>query len=631
MAGKIDSSEKNVKKGLQEYEDIAKDNNDYGTILSGAKNAMTSWDTTDSAIEEGQKSKEKVRSSIASSFDPLITHDWFAPGYQEDKENVKSQYEEIKKKKGEMKGKRKAVGKAAKEKADEEYNKIKDEIYQKASERIAQERNFDEEEGLDSLAKKANKAKTWNRAEWLMSKMGKRNPVLKKEVTADVLDLNEDERKELSEALKNKLAAEKNALDEYDKLADTKEENKKLDTMKKAYWKARNDLNKKQAPYAIRNAFLIIDAIQKSFQNIGRALPKSSYSPAYTNTAFEEPQLFKLWREQIEKGQERQQDVDKAVTEALEQNIKEKYAVPQGASKAILDNQMKWKDKFKDQKLSVKEKEIATDLAMELEKKYADYYDENTIKELALAETMRQAGKTDAMDTYYNAFVHNNIKSIESALRSLTVGGQAKNALVAVLEAIEQSTALKAATLGIANDVLRTLAAGIKEGVPSFENNEQGLRDASAWLYRVSGGKPQDALSIINHAASISPQVLQKQAQKLGKISDDMANKATFIQTKTAELDAIDTKIDELINQQKEIEASYNNDRRRFEQDREWRRLQTEVTRNVNRSRRSTAGARLEQDIKRAQNEYDLLEIDFAKQSEALESLMLPDALKKKG
>lgn len=617
---KIDDSETNVEKGLQEYEDIAKNNNNYGTVLSGARDAMLSWETADSAIEEGQKNKEKIRSSVADSFDPIISHDWFAPGYWEDRDNVSNQYAEIEKKKKALRNKRKAAGKAAREKADEEYNKIKDEIYNRASERMIQARDQAEEERLDSIAEKVNKAKTWSRANWLMSKMGKRNSELKKEVTADILDLNKDERKELNDALKVKLAAEKKALDEYDELADTKEENEKLNVMKKAYWKARNDLSRKQAPYAIRNAFLIIDMVQKSLQNIGRALPQTKYSPAYTKTPMEEPNLFKLWRGQIEKGQERQQDLDKAVTETLEQNIKEKYAVPEGASKIILENQMKWGDKFKDQKLSVKEKEIATDLAMELEKKFADYYDDETIKQLALAETMRRAGKVDAMDTYYNVFVHKNIRNIEEAIKSLTIGGQAKNALVGVLEAIEKSTALKASTLGIANDILRALAAGLKEGIPSFDNTEQGIRDASAWLYKISGGRPDDAISIINHCSTISPHVLQKHSEELTKINEKASKAKSAYESIQAELDANEEKAD---LKRKEMEA-YEKTHPNYKNDWAYKKMVRELDKLISVDTKKG----LEDKRDRIKKDYDILMVDFETKAKALENLMLPNALK---
>ena len=113
-----------------------------------------------------------------------------------------------------------------------------------------------------------------------------------------------EDREELKKRGEAILEKEKEAIDAIVKSDEYKKEDEEIEELEKQYKAARKEITKKQTPYAIRNAFLIIDVIQKSLQNIGRALPQTEFSPAYTKTPFEEPELFKLWREQVEKGQE---------------------------------------------------------------------------------------------------------------------------------------------------------------------------------------------------------------------------------------------------------------------------------------------------------------------------------------
>jgi hypothetical protein len=113
-----------------------------------------------------------------------------------------------------------------------------------------------------------------------------------------------DEHEEYSKIGLKALEKQGKAIDDLKKTEEFKNRDKVIKSLQDDYWDARKELAKKEAPYAIRNAFMIIDLIQKSLQNVGRALPKSKYSPAYTETPMEEPELFKLWRSQIEKQQD---------------------------------------------------------------------------------------------------------------------------------------------------------------------------------------------------------------------------------------------------------------------------------------------------------------------------------------
>ena len=124
--------------------------------------------------------------------------------------------------------------------------------------------------------------------------------------------------REIGKALLDK---EKEAIDALKSDPAYKAEEDNIQEARAAYWKGVNELSKKQAPYSIRNAFLIIDAIQKSLQNIGRALPQGQYNPEYTKTPFEEPELFKLWREQIEKGQELKEKQLEGYIDVLKGNL----------------------------------------------------------------------------------------------------------------------------------------------------------------------------------------------------------------------------------------------------------------------------------------------------------------------
>jgi len=475
---------KNTKDPMDQYQQEA---GKLPGVLSGVLSATKDWDTTGSAFSEINKTRGDLQTQSASSFDPIISHDWTAPGYHEDKENVEALKADMKNKEEALRQRRLEAKKKAKKTHDEEYKALKEEIYNKARERNEKRAEEKKNKAIKSQEERFQKSVAKDMSnpayKWFAENTERRpkDKDIDYNTEPDYLDLTTDERKTLREKQSELLSRQKKAIDEFESAPETKGMRDELETAKNAYRLARKELTKKQAPYAIRNAFLIIDVIQKSLQNIGRALPKSQYSPAYTQTPFEEPQLFKLWREQIEKGQERQLKAEEAIPDVVGGNIRAKNKLPEDINKTLIERKFKWDDLVKELRLGGLEKQIKLDQQKELEEYAAEGMSEESLKNAALFAAYKEAGNGELMKAHRDKWVAENVDNVRSLSAWLASAGITKNMVTSVLTEVGKDIAVVASVTG--KTVVNSIAAALNE-LPDFSKMTDA--EVERWLYYLS-------------------------------------------------------------------------------------------------------------------------------------------------
>lgn len=500
-----DNTEEVKKTKMEEYEDIAKQSYDMPTILSGAKNIIKEANFGEGVVDETKNNREEIRRQSVEGFNPIIDKNWTYPGYKEDKENVldkKSVYKESEK---DLKQQVKDIEDDYKERKKEAKEDIKNRkksnleaILERSSERQTEEAKNKQGKKVEDYKakeqdylKKSNKAKTRTGANIYLDLARMQKDLAKKEAQkeapikkANLLNLSKEEReavlnndkslaKEKLETVKNLNDEMANSIDVLKGSEEYKAAEKVVEDNKEAYQKAKKELNKKQTPYAIRNAFLIIDAIYKTFRNIGRAMPQVQNSPAYTRTPEEVPELFKHWANQIGKSMEREQKTEETLADIINSNTQERYQTPKGLAKDVIERNMSWADKAKAMKLSQKEKLIAE----ETEKALADMANEYTDKDIAnfaKAANLYQMRKGDKDYTgyEYTDYIINNFNSIDRIKRFLRFGGVAKDMVKGALEGIKDSLFFKASTLGIGSAVLGGIVGSL-DALPDLKTDEE--------------------------------------------------------------------------------------------------------------------------------------------------------------
>ena len=289
---------------------------------------------------------------------------------------------------------------------------------------------------------------------------------------AKVTDLTKDELKEYSKIGLDALEKQKEVIDELKETAEFKNRDKVIKSLQDDYWDARKELAKKEAPYAIRNAFMIIDLIQKSLQNVGRALPKSKYSPAYTDTPMEEPELFKLWRSQIEKQQDFKQKTIEQQMGSITDRLADMYQLDKSFIKEHLLSDLSWENKYK--QLGFNEEEAFKNLEIKL--RIAEYEDRLSDSELAALynaatiDQMMKGGRT-LQDVRLAKFYADNAPTIDHVLSWVRLGGYASEVGKEILDNIPM------AKLSPVGGVVLGVLKGIQD--ISDKDNEELVQDIS--------------------------------------------------------------------------------------------------------------------------------------------------------
>lgn len=507
-----------------------------GTAISSAEDIVSNidkfgndWSGTDDAFQGTGRSRGRLQSDEVAAFDPKINHDWTYPDYKKDKANVKeleqkykdlnyeraglndnpetstdeskwhdytkgnkayrqkkdvkSDYSE-KAKKAKEAATKKAI-KSAKDRLEEATNKANLDKETELKNKVKEYQN----KAVEASAKGDNFAFQWyaNQIPKLKEKLA--SGKYKKSVgEVTTLNLNSKERDSIAKAEKSVLDEQKKALDLLEKSPSFKKDQEDIREAKEAWKAAKKEVAKKQAPYAIRNAFLIIDMIQKSLQNIGRALPKGDYNAPYTETAMEEPNLFKLWREQIEKGQERTQKAESATSDVVYSNIYNKNALPSDTVSHQRDREEKWADKARELKFDQAAQKVYVDTMREVANYAADTISEQDMADMATYNAAKKAGNGDLMDAIEQKWISEHLTSVSKAKRALAITGTVLNPLKEAFKQVGQSAALAAATGGIGNDIFKSLAA-VLNGLPDFGN--MSSKDITLWIAKVAGGPDQ--------------------------------------------------------------------------------------------------------------------------------------------
>lgn len=236
-----------------------------------------------------------------------------------------------------------------------------------------------------------------------------------------------DLSKEQQEAYRNAgYNALKQQIDVINDLKETKEfkgRDKVIENLQKEYWTGIKELAKKEAPYAIRNAFMIIDLIQKSLQNVGRALPKSKYSPAYTETPMEEPELYKLWREQIEKQQDFKQKTFEQQMGSITDRLADMYQLDKKVINDTLINDLHWDQKWRELGFSEEEALKNAEIALKVAKYKSSLSDEelNDLYDGAIIDQILK-GQISLHDARVQRYYANHAPKIDHVLSWFRLG-----------------------------------------------------------------------------------------------------------------------------------------------------------------------------------------------------------------
>ena len=521
---------------------------DYGSVLSGMRGVLEKEFDPLSGSAAVSKNREDLKKAEASSFDPKIMGPWRdnSPEAQAQREETKEAGKAYRGKFAEMLAKRRAAKKAALEESKEKKKEAKEKAYESANERMETAVEAANESKRLRLQDKVNKyqekaTQAYDKGDnfafqWYVNQIPKLKEQLVTEkykkvpTKADILDLDKDERKSIMNAEKDVLKSQFKAIDDLTKSDEYKGDKRELKALKKAYQKGIAETTKRDAPYAIRNAFLIIDAIQKSLQNIGRALPKGSLNPAYTQTPMEEPELFKLWREQIEKGQERTQKAEDAGTNVFENIIKNTYGVPEGTMSKAMEREWKWDDKIREAKLEGVKPEVMMAYKRKMEQDFGDTMTQADIERAARIAAYEEAGKGNLVQAEKKLWLANNYNNIYNIAAKLSKGAIANKAFYSILDEIAKSGALKVATMGIANDAINALTAALK-AFPDFTGmtTEQVLDE----IYKLGGGKADMAsfLANVHNINRTSLNNIEKQMTSVSSEMDKIQGKITGLQT----------------------------------------------------------------------------------------------------
>lgn len=482
------------------------------TVLSGISDTIKGTDFEEGIGERTGESINKLRERQYEAFNPII-YKKFYPGYKEDQAEAKKLYEVYKNNKKAYKDKEKAI--------DKEYRELEKDLKQKYAtgeeslenktrdlfEKSTKRRQETADRKAEEKALKASE-RIDKRNERLMNKYGKYQdksinanneyeetfygkladivgdkitsiedqPVEAKKKTvrdSNILNLSPEERKEY-EKIEKELAKQK--LDELKTLADdeqaaiSKLKNsddytamKKASEEAKEQWrKAKQEIRKKNAPYAIRNTFLIIDAIQKSLRNIGRALPQVQNSPTYTKTAMEEPELFRLWAQQIDKGLEREMKQEDTMADVIAKNTGTAYSTPENLPSKLTDRSLSWEDKIKEFKLTQQEKLVAEETYKNLAKYKSDFTDEE-LQDLALAATIDKVRSGD--ESYSSAqrdmYVVKNFETVDQLRRWLKVGGVAIEMVKGTLGGIKDNVVANVFSGGTSSSAAKAIIGAL--------------------------------------------------------------------------------------------------------------------------------------------------------------------------
>lgn len=494
-------SDGNKTRGIDDFEVEAMSADNNAGVISGMTDFASKWNTTGSATGETEKNREQLWEQEAKSFNPKILGPWKdnSPEAQEQREETKAAGKAYRGKFAQMMDKRRAAMQEGLEKAKEERNRVKEESKKSASERMeaaAEEANEAERVRLqDKVAEYQDKAaKAYDKGDnfafqWYVNQIPKLKEQLVTEkykkipTKADVLDLSKDERKAIMNAEKDVLKSQFKAIKELTESDEYKGDKNELKKLGKAYRQGIKETTKRDVPYAIRNAFLIIDMIQKSLQNIGRALPKGSLNPAYTQTPMEEPELFKLWREQIEGGQKRTQTAEEGLSETAKENIKGKYTVPRSLIEEAGKRVWKWDDLVKNLKLKGLEKKVTLDQQRELEKYAANGMDDESLKNAALFAAYQQAGQGELAKAHRNKWLADNYKDRHDIVGYLKGGGILKQMTVNTLEEVAKGLD-KSLIGGVASPAVKSISAALK-ALPNFDKmSDDEILD---WMYSFEG------------------------------------------------------------------------------------------------------------------------------------------------
>lgn len=495
------TSEGNKINGINAFEVEAMSPDNNAGVISGMTDFASKWNTTGSATGETEKNREQMWEQEAKSFNPKILGPWKdnSPEAQEQREETKEAGKAYRGKFAEMLAKRRAAKKAALDESKEKKKEAKKKAYESANERMemaVEAANEAERVRLqDKVAEYQDKAaKAYDKGDnfafqWYVNQIPKLKEQLVTEkykkvpTKADVLDLNKDERKAIMNAEKDVLKSQFKAIKDLTNSDEYEGDKRELEELKKVYQKGIAETTKRDAPYAIRNAFLIIDVIQKSLQNIGRALPQTKYSPEYTKTPMEEPELFKLWREQIEKGQERTQTAEEGLSETAKENIKGKYTIPRSLIEEAGKRVWKWDDLVKNLKLKGLEKKVTLDQQRELEKYAANGMDDESLKNAALFAAYQQAGEGELARAHRNKWLADNYKDRHDMVGYLKGGGILKQMTVNTLEEVSKGLD-KSMVGGVASPAVRSISAALK-ALPNFDKmSDDEILD---WMYSFEG------------------------------------------------------------------------------------------------------------------------------------------------
>jgi hypothetical protein len=275
--------------------------------------------------------------------------------------------------------------------------------------------------------------------------------------------------KEDRETLKKKgeaiLEKEKEAINAIVESDEYKKEDEEIKELEKQYKAARKEITKKQTPYAIRNAFLIIDVIQKSLQNIGRALPQTEFSPAYTKTDMEEPELFKLWREQIEKQQAFRNKSIESQLDTVTKTIANTYGVSEDEIKRLFNTDEDLRKAIYKADLDEDMMKRSVEFMYELNKLKSDkLLDDETLKVLELAYIYDHAGDLGSIRAASRKYFANNKDTLKGLFSALKYGSKAAGGVAAILDGLSSIPGAGPIFKGIANGIRGMSFEGMSDG-----------------------------------------------------------------------------------------------------------------------------------------------------------------------
>lgn len=512
------------------------------------QNTMSAYQNTQNAYnEEANKAYDKnfetISRKTAETFDPIIGRPSFPEELKQERRRIadirknqinplqkdraeetkilKPAHEEAEKKRKEFLQNPEIIQRV-KEKEDSKKpsTKLKNELDDVDNE-IQKFRELMARTGLDFTA--AIKSKTDKRAKIQQkldeelekeSKLDKKMEELDipKTYEAKVTDLTKDELKEYSKIGLNALEKQKEAIDELKETEEFKNRDKVIKSLQDDYWDARKELAKKEAPYAIRNAFMIIDLIQKSLQNVGRALPKSKYSPAYTETPMEEPELYKLWRSQIEKQQDFKNKTFEQQMGSITDRLADMYQLDKSVINDTLINDLKWDEKYK--QLGFNEEEALRNA--EIGVKLAEYKNELSDSELAALynaatiDQMMKGGRT-LQDARLAKFYAENAPTIDNIMSWITIGGYASTIGKSILDNIPMANL---------SDAGRAVIGALK-----------GIKD-------ITDKKPDDLVREISLITGYSVPYIQEAFNEINKVTQESKAGVKEFMTGVKDVDA---------------------------------------------------------------------------------------------